>query len=79
MLKWAVFLLVFLASCASQPTEETKMKVVIKNATAEDMLIRAGNGFWMTTVRLKPGESWSGLVDRRFISSSAFIVIENTQ
>lgn len=77
MLKWAAFLIVFLASCATPPSEDTKLNIVIKNATSQDMVLRAGNGLFMTTIRLKPGESWSGLLDKRFISSSSgFIVIE---
>jgi hypothetical protein len=76
MVKWTAFLLVFLCSCASTPTEDTKMNVIIKNATDQDIILKAGNGMFMTAVRIKPGESWKGLVDRRFFSSSSFIVIE---
>jgi hypothetical protein len=67
-----VFLL--LSSCASAP--DTKIHAVIKNGTDRDLILRAGNGIFSAQVRLKPGESWSGFLDRRQIFSSAFIAIE---
>lgn len=76
MLKYLAFLLVFLSSCAFQQNEDPKVSVVIKNATDQDMVIRAGNGILSTAVRLKAGESWSGWIDRRLLFSSAFIAVE---
>lgn len=75
MLRLLLPIFLLSASCAT-PTADTKVSVVIKNATDQEMVIRGGNGILSTEVRLKPGYSWSGWIDRRFILTSAFICIE---
>lgn len=63
-----------LAGCATSP--ENKVRVSITNTTDQILVVRVGSSILATSVTIPPGITWSGDVDRRWLSSSAWMKIE---
>lgn len=75
MLKWLVVLLILvLCGCATAP--ENKVQVKITNTSPFPLEIRAATSIFGVSVILMPGQSWSGVVDRRWVGATASITVD---
>lgn len=76
MLKCLVVLMILaLGGCATAP--ENKVQVKITNTSPYPLVIRAGTSIFGVSLILMPGQSWSGVLDRRWVGSTATISVEN--
>lgn len=71
------FLLAALAlgGCATSP--ENKVRISITNTTEQVLVVRVGSGILGTSITIPPGITWTGDVDRRWLSSSAWMKLES--
>jgi hypothetical protein len=63
-----------LCGCASSP--ENRVSVTIRNATDAPLVVKCGSSVFGTSVVLPPGVTWSGVIDRRWVGSSGWVVVE---
>ena len=61
-MKYLIPALMFLASCATPEPGNRKIDIVLRNTTPHPIEIRAHAGFLSRTIRLDPGETWTGWV-----------------
>jgi len=70
----ALLCALLVTGCATSP--ENKVRVSITNTTDQILVVRVGSSLLGTSVTIPPGITWSGDVDRRWLSSSAWMKIE---
>ncbi|MBI2930217.1 MAG: hypothetical protein HYY16_01080 [Planctomycetes bacterium] len=70
----ALLCLVPLAACSFSP--EHRVDLTIRNQTQKTVKLRASTFLFSRTIVLRPGESWSGWWDRRFVGKNAAFEIQ---
>lgn len=65
-MKYALLALLAMASCAAPGK---KMDLVLRNDTADELVVEARAGLFSKSLTLSPGERWDGWVYREFAGS----------
>jgi len=61
-MKYLLPALLMLASCVAPAPGTRKLDIVLRNTTSHPIEVRAKAGFFSRTIRLEPGQSWTGWV-----------------
>jgi hypothetical protein len=70
---WRCVVLLLLVGCASAPA--TDVEFSIRNSTLEPLVIKVGNKLFATSIVLAPGQSWSGVINPRWLSSGSVEIV----